>query len=139
LIGKMANGLANDFLSTLYLAFTGPVVIAPAMNTNMWEHPATRQNMGAMEERGHRIVPPAEGLLACGTTGPGRLAAIEEIANMVDRCAHPRHDLEGEVVLVTAGPTQEPIDPVRFISNRSSGKMGYAIAEAAVDRGARVI
>jgi phosphopantothenoylcysteine decarboxylase/phosphopantothenate--cysteine ligase len=139
LAAKFANGLADDFLSTLYLAFAGPVVIAPAMNTRMWQHPATRRNIETLRERGHTIVEPEEGLLACGTVGPGRLAEPERIAEAVMGILRPRRDLEGETVLVTAGPTQEPIDPVRFLSNRSSGKMGYAIAEAAAERGARVI
>lgn len=139
LVARMAHGLANDFLTTLYLAFSGPVVIAPAMNTNMWKHPATRANMEALERRGHVVVPPDDGLLACGTTGPGRLAEPTRIAAAVDRASHARQDLGGETVLITAGPTQEPIDPVRFISNRSSGRMGYALAQAAVSRGARVI
>jgi phosphopantothenoylcysteine decarboxylase/phosphopantothenate--cysteine ligase len=139
LLAKFANGLADDFLSTLYLAFAGPVVIAPAMNTRMWQHPATRRNLAALVERGHTIVEPEEGLLACGATGPGRLAEPEGIAEAVMGILQPQRDLEGETVLVTAGPTQEPLDPVRFLSNRSSGKMGYAIAEAAAARGARVI
>ena len=136
LLAKFAHGLADDFLSTLYLAFTGRVVLAPAMNTNMWNHPATRQNIDTLRSRGHVIVEPADGLLACGTTGPGRLAEPEDIAGAV---MNVRRDLEGEIVIVTAGPTQEPLDPVRYISNRSSGKMGYAIAEAAAVRGAKVI
>ena len=136
LLAKFAHGLADDFLSTLYLAFTGRVVLAPAMNTNMWNHPATRQNIDTLRSRGHVIVEPADGLLACGTTGPGRLAEPEDIADAVMKV---RRDLEGEIVIVTAGPTQEPLDPVRYISNRSSGKMGYAIAEAAAVRGAKVI
>ncbi len=136
LLAKFAHGLADDFLSTLYLAFTGRVVLAPAMNTNMWNHPATRQNIGTLRGRGHLIVEPAEGLLACGTTGPGRLAEPDCIADAVLKV---RRDLDGETVIVTAGPTQEPLDPVRYISNRSSGKMGYAIAEAGVSRGAKVI
>ena len=139
LIGKMANGLADDFLTTLYLAFKGPVVIAPAMNVNMWEHPATQKNLEALRLRGHRIVEPESGYLACGMTGPGRLADPETIAGAIARESPGRRDLEGETVLITAGPTQEPLDPVRYISNRSSGKMGYALAEAAAARGARVI
>jgi phosphopantothenoylcysteine decarboxylase / phosphopantothenate---cysteine ligase len=138
-LARFARGLANDFLSTLYLAFTGPVVIAPAMNTNMWNHPATRENLEILRKRGHHIVEPAEGLLACGTTGPGRLAEPDVIVEAVHRVLHPRRDLEGETVLITAGPTQEPLDPVRYVSNRSSGKMGYSLAEAAVARGARVV
>jgi phosphopantothenoylcysteine decarboxylase/phosphopantothenate--cysteine ligase len=138
-LAKFARGLAGDFLSTLYLAFNGPVVIAPAMNTNMWNHPATRENVEILRGRGHVIVEPAEGLLACGTYGPGRLAEPETIVGAVLKVLEPGNDLEGETVLVTAGPTQEPLDPVRFVSNRSSGKMGYALADAAVSRGARVI
>ena len=147
LMAKLAHGLADDFLSTLYLAFTGPVVIAPAMNVNMWQHPATQANLQILRQRGHRIVEPGSGYLACGMTGPGRLADPEAIAaaiavaiaDTVRPESHQSRDLEGEVVLITAGPTQEPLDPVRFLSNRSSGKMGYALAEAARARGARVI
>ncbi len=138
-LAKFAHGMANDFLSTLYLAFRGPVVLAPAMNTNMWEHAATRANLAVLAERGHSIVEPGVGPLACGTVGAGRLAEPAQIAAAVDAVAHPLRDFNGEVVLVTAGPTQEPLDPVRFLSNRSSGKMGYALAEAAHSRGARVI
>lgn len=139
LLGKFARGLADDFLTTLYLAYQGPVLLAPAMNTAMWDHPATRENLLLLEKRGHHISQPDSGLLACGTTGPGRLAQIERITQDAVGLLNPRTDLEGEVVLVTAGPTQEPIDPVRFISNRSSGKMGYALADAAARRAARVI
>ncbi len=139
LIAKLAHGLAGDFLTTLYLAFTGPVVLAPAMNVNMWQHPATQANLETLSRRGHRIVEPASGYLACGMTGPGRLADPETIAAAIARELRRRTDLEGETVLITAGPTQEPLDPVRYISNRSSGKMGYALAEAAAARGARVI
>lgn len=138
-LAKFARGLANDFLSTLYLAFTGAVVVAPAMNSNMWNHAATRENLDILSKRGHVIVQPAEGLLACGTTGPGRLAEPDTIVDAALRALHPRHDLDSETVLITAGPTQEPLDPVRYVSNRSSGKMGYSLAEAAVARGARVI
>jgi phosphopantothenoylcysteine decarboxylase / phosphopantothenate---cysteine ligase len=139
LMARLARGLADDFLTTLYLAFTGPVVLAPAMNSNMWAHPATQENLAILQKRGHIIVEPEEGLLACGTTGPGRLAEPERIAGVVAGLGFQRRDLEGETVLITAGPTQEPLDPVRFISNRSSGKMGYALAEAAAQRGAQVI
>ena len=139
LLAKFNHGLADDFLSTLYLAFTGPVVLAPAMNSNMWLHAATQANVEALRRRGHRIVEPGDGYLACGTVGPGRLAPPEEIAEAIARELGKRRDLEGETVIVTAGPTQEPLDPVRYISNRSSGKMGYALAEAAASRGARVI
>ena len=139
LLARFAHGLAGDFLSTLYLAFTGPVVLAPAMNTNMWLHAATQANLETLRRRGHRIVEPGDGFLACGMTGPGRLAEPPDIAAAVAAEFHRRRDLEGETVLLTAGPTQEPLDPVRFISNRSSGKMGYALAEAAAARGARVL
>jgi len=139
LLAKFAHGLADDFLSTMYLAFTGPVVLAPAMNSNMWLHAATQSNLEMLRRRGHRIVDPEEGQLACGMVGPGRLAAPEQIANAVDAEIGRRRDLDGETVLITAGPTQEPLDPVRYISNRSSGKMGYALAEAAAARGAKVV
>ena len=145
LLAKFAHGIADDFLTTTYLAFTGQVILAPAMNTNMWNHPATQANLRVLRERGHLIVEPEEGVLACGMVGPGRLAEAEAIAAAVlaaatgPPAAKPRRDLEGETVLVTAGPTEEPLDPVRYLTNRSSGKMGYALAEAARDRGARVI
>jgi phosphopantothenoylcysteine decarboxylase/phosphopantothenate--cysteine ligase len=135
ILARFANGIADDFLSTLYLAFTGTVVLAPAMNDNMWRHPATQANLAALRARGHVIVEPDEGFLACGTVGPGRLADPEKIAAAVVSSG----DLNGETILITAGPTQEPIDPVRYLSNRSSGKMGYALAEAASARGAKVI
>ncbi len=135
ILSKFAHGAADDFLSTLYLAFTGPVILAPAMNDAMWLHPATQVNLATLRNRGHVVVEPAEGFLACGTTGPGRLAELEQIL----AATAPNHDLEGETALITAGPTQEPLDPVRYLSNRSSGKMGYALAEAAAGRGARVI
>jgi len=139
LLAKFAHGNADDFLSTLYLAFTGPVVLAPAMNTNMWMHAATQTNIETLRRRGHRIIEPDEGFLACGMVGPGRLADPQQIAAAVEAEFHRRRDLEGETVVITAGPTQEPLDPVRFISNRSSGKMGYALAEAAATRGANVV
>jgi phosphopantothenoylcysteine decarboxylase/phosphopantothenate--cysteine ligase len=141
LLAKLAHGLAGDFLTTTYLAFDGPVVLAPAMNTNMWNHPATQENLRVLRERGHLIVEPGDGFLACGMVGPGRLAEPEMIADAVvgARRSKRNRDLEGETLLITAGPTQEPLDPVRYLSNRSSGKMGYALAEAAVRRGARVI
>ena len=138
LMARMAQGLADDFLTTLYLAFTGPVIIAPAMNVNMWQHPATQANLETLRRRGHRIVEPDSGYLACGMTGPGRLADPEAIAAAVANELRKR-DLDGEHVLLTAGPTQEPLDPVRYITNRSSGKMGYALAEAAAARGAHVV
>jgi phosphopantothenoylcysteine decarboxylase/phosphopantothenate--cysteine ligase len=141
LLARFAHGLASDFLTTLYLAFTGRVVLAPAMNTNMWQHPATVANVATLRSRGHVIVDPDEGRLACGVVGPGRLAEPERVAEVVLGLASARsgRDLEGETVVITAGPTQEAIDPVRFISNRSSGRMGFALAEAAAARGARVI
>jgi len=141
LLAKFANGLADDLLTTTYLAFTGTVVLAPAMNTNMWNHPATQSNMQVLRGRGHVIVEPDEGLLACGTIGPGRLAEPVEIADAVLAASNKRNrrDLEGETILITAGPTQEPIDGVRYLSNRSSGKMGYALAEEAAARGAHVV
>jgi phosphopantothenoylcysteine decarboxylase/phosphopantothenate--cysteine ligase len=145
LLARLAHGHADDFLTTTYLAFTGPVVLAPAMNSNMWTHPATQENVSILKKRGHLIVEPEEGILACGMTGPGRLAEPDHIADVVaglglnSTLGKTSKDLEGETVLITAGPTQEPLDPVRFISNRSSGKMGYALAEAAAERGAQVI
>jgi phosphopantothenoylcysteine decarboxylase/phosphopantothenate--cysteine ligase len=139
LIAQFAHGLASDFLTTTYLAFTGKVIIAPAMNSNMWTHPATRENVERLRARGHIFVEPDSGYLACGMVGPGRLADPLRIADAVVRAASTNHDLEGETILITAGPTQEPLDPVRYITNRSSGKMGYALADAAVTRGARVI
>ncbi|MFM2129946.1 MAG: phosphopantothenoylcysteine decarboxylase/phosphopantothenate--cysteine ligase [Pseudomonadota bacterium] len=139
ILAKFAHGLADDFLSTTYLAFTGPVVLAPAMNTNMWNHPATQASLRTLRERGHIIVEPASGQLACGMVGVGRLAEPADIATTVMTALMPApKDLDGETVLITAGPTQEPLDPVRYITNRSSGKMGYALAAAAKARGARV-
>jgi phosphopantothenoylcysteine decarboxylase/phosphopantothenate--cysteine ligase len=138
-IAKMARGIADDFLTTLYLASTAPVVVAPAMNVNMWEHAATRENIEMLRARGVVIVAPEEGYLACGMTGAGRLASVEAIAKAVCGRLGIVRDLENETVIVTAGPTCEDLDPVRFLTNRSSGKMGYALAEAAVRRGARVI
>jgi phosphopantothenoylcysteine decarboxylase/phosphopantothenate--cysteine ligase len=139
LLAKFATGIADDFLSTLYLAYQGPVVLAPAMNTNMWLHAATQANVETLRRRGHRIVDPEDGYLACGMVGPGRLACAEAILAAIESELRRRRDLEGETVLITAGPTQEPLDPVRYISNRSSGKMGYALAAAAEARGARVV
>ena len=148
-LAKFANGIADDFLTTTYLATKAPVVVVPAMNVNMWQHPATQENLARLRARGVHIVEPESGYLACGMTGPGRLASSDAIISRVmdvlaanaDRASaeSAAQDLAGEVVLVTAGPTREAIDPVRYISNRSSGKMGYAIAEAARDRGARVV
>src|SRR6266404_134406 len=138
-IGKFAQGVANDFLTTLYLATTAPVVVAPAMNVNMWEHPATQQNLEVLRKRGVRIVEPASGYLACGMTGPGRLAENEAVVAATLEALGAAQDLAGETVLITAGPTREKIDPVRYLTNRSSGRMGYALAEAALRRGARVL
>ncbi len=138
-LAKFAHGIADDFLTTLHLATTAPVVVAPAMNVNMWEHPATRANVEELKRRGVRVVEPDAGYLACGMTGPGRLAANEAIVAAVMEALGASQDLAGETVLVTAGPTREAIDPVRYIGNRSSGKMGYAIAEAALRRGAKVV
>lgn len=139
ILAKFARGIADDFLSTLYLASTAPVVAAPAMNVNMWQHEATQENLATLRARGVRIVEPNEGYLACGMTGPGRLASQVEILKAVEEVLRGRQDLDGEGVLVTAGPTREDIDPVRFLSNRSSGKMGYAVARAAARRGAKVV
>src|SRR5689334_21445050 len=138
-IGKFAQGIANDFLTTLYLATTAPVVVAPAMNVNMWEHPATQQNLETLRNRGVKIVEPGSGYLACGMTGPGRLAENEAVVAAVLEALGASQDLAGETVLITAGPTREKIDPVRYLTNRSSGRMGYALAEAALRRGARVL
>lgn len=139
MLGKFAHGIAEDFLSTLYLATKAPVVVAPAMNVNMWEHPSTQENLQKLRERGVHVVEPDEGYLACGMTGAGRLAATETIARKVCEVLGLRRDFAGQTVLITAGPTCEDIDPVRFLSNRSSGKMGYALAEAAQRRGAHVV
>jgi phosphopantothenoylcysteine decarboxylase/phosphopantothenate--cysteine ligase len=138
-LAKFAHGLADDFLTTLFLATRAPVIVAPAMNVNMWEHPATQANMRILETRGVKVVPPEAGALACGMIGSGRLAAPELIVEAVLGQLHRRNDLVCETVLVTAAGTREAIDPVRFIGNRSSGKMGYALAEEAQQRGARVV
>src|SRR5438552_6187588 len=138
-IAKFARGIADDFLTTLHLASTAPVVIAPAMNVNMWNHAATQENLEMLRARGVHVVQPDEGYLACGATGPGRLAGQEAIIAAVRAALKLKRDLDGETVVVTAGPTCEDLDPVRYITNRSSGKMGYAVAEAAARRGARVI
>jgi phosphopantothenoylcysteine decarboxylase/phosphopantothenate--cysteine ligase len=138
-LARFAQGLADDFLSTLYLATKAPVIVAPAMNTNMWQHPATQENLARLRGRGVYVVEPGEGYLACGMTGPGRMAEAEEIVRQVCEVLGVRHDFDGQTILVTAGPTCEDLDPVRYLTNRSSGKMGYAVAEAATRRGARVI
>jgi len=141
-LAKLAHGLADDFLSTTLLATTAPIVVAPAMNVNMWNHPATQANLSILRDRGVTIVEPGSGYLACGMVGSGRLADIEAIADAVMKALSAptrEQDLLGETILITAGGTREAIDPVRFIGNRSSGKMGYALAEAARQRGASVI
>ena len=138
-IGKLARGIADDALSTLYTATTAPTVIAPAMNVNMFSHPAVMENMEILRRRGVTIVEPGAGYLACGWLGKGRLAETAEIVEAAMAVLARRHDLDGERVVVAAGPTIEDIDPVRYLSNRSTGKMGYRLAEAARDRGARVI
>ena len=138
-IAKFAQGISSDFLGTLYLATKAPVIVAPAMNVNMWEHPATQANLEVLRGRGVQVVEPGSGYLACGMVGAGRLADPEAIVAATMERLGVSQDLAGETVLVTAGPTYEPIDPVRFLGNRSSGKMGYALAEAALRRGAKVI
>ena len=138
ILAKMACGIGDDMLSTTLLATRAPVLAAPAMNTGMWEHAATRRNVEILRERGVRLIGPEGGFLACGDTGAGRMSEAADIFEAVADMLSPRRDLEGLSILVTAGPTQEKLDPVRFITNRSSGKMGYAIARAAAERGARV-
>jgi len=139
ILAHFAQGIATDFLTTLYLATTAPVVVAPAMNVNMWNHPATQANLETLRKRGVKIVEPGEGYLACGMTGAGRLAENDAIVAAVLSALGASQDLNGETVLITAGPTREKIDPVRYLTNRSSGRMGYALAEAALRRGARVL
>jgi phosphopantothenoylcysteine decarboxylase / phosphopantothenate---cysteine ligase len=138
ILAKFARGIADDFLTTLYLATTAPVVVAPAMNVNMWNHAATQENVEALRARGVKIVNPDEGYLACGMTGAGRLAGQQEIVAAVRETLHAQRDLQNATILITAGPTCEDLDPVRYLTNRSSGKMGYAVAEAAARRGAKV-
>jgi phosphopantothenoylcysteine decarboxylase/phosphopantothenate--cysteine ligase len=139
IIGKFANGIADDFLTSLYLATRAPVVMAPAMNTNMLEHEAVRRNLATLTARGVRFIEPGAGYLACGWIGKGRLAEPDVIAEAVDRMLRQTGSLLGRLVLVTAGPTYEDIDEVRYIGNRSSGRMGYAVAAEAARRGARVV
>jgi phosphopantothenoylcysteine decarboxylase/phosphopantothenate--cysteine ligase len=140
-LAKFANGVADDFVTSTYLACTAPVLVAPAMNTTMLEHPATQRNLEKLRADGVHIVDPDAGEMACGTIGPGRLSDPETIVTaalaLLDRAAG-KADLEGEHILITAGATREPIDPVRFLSNRSSGRMGFALAQAARERGADV-
>jgi phosphopantothenoylcysteine decarboxylase/phosphopantothenate--cysteine ligase len=138
-LAHFAQGIASDFLTTLYLASTAPVVVAPAMNVNMWNHAATQANLEILRRRGVKIVEPGSGYLACGMTGSGRLAENEAIVAAVLEALGASQDLAGETVLITAGPTREKIDPARYLTNRSSGRMGYAVAEAALRRGARVL
>lgn len=138
-LAHFAQGIASDFLTTLYLATMAPVVVAPAMNVNMWNHPATQANLETLRKRGVKIVEPGSGYLACGMTGAGRLAENETIVAAVLETLGVSQDLAGETVLITAGPTREKIDPVRYLTNRSSGRMGYALAEVALRRGARVL
>ena len=137
-IGKMAGGIADDFLTSMYLATRAPVLVAPAMNTNMWEHPAVQENLRVLAARGVRFVDPGEGFLACGWTGKGRLAEPPEIVAAAEAILRPSPTLAGRRVVVSAGPTYEDIDPVRYLGNRSSGRMGYAIAAEAAARGANV-
>jgi phosphopantothenoylcysteine decarboxylase/phosphopantothenate--cysteine ligase len=139
ILAKFAQGIADDFLTTLYLASTAPVVVAPAMNVNMWNHAATQANLDVLRSRGVHVVNPDEGYLACGMTGAGRLAGQEQIVAAVREALRFKRDLEGQAVLITAGPTCEDLDPVRYLTNRSSGKMGYAVAEATARRGAKTI
>jgi phosphopantothenoylcysteine decarboxylase/phosphopantothenate--cysteine ligase len=138
ILGKFAHGIADDFLSSLYLATRAPVLVAPAMNTNMWEHDAVRANLAVLRARGVSVVDPDAGYLACGWIGPGRLAEPETIARAVDTLLSRSTSLAGRTILVTAGPTAEDIDAVRFIGNRSSGRMGFAVAAEAARRGAQV-
>src|SRR5689334_5857704 len=138
-IARLAAGTADDFLTTFHLAVTAPVVLAPAMNARMWEHASVQANLRTLRSRGAQVIDPEVGQMACRTYGPGRLAPVEEIVEYAMRILNRVRDLEGRKVIVTAGPTVEDIDPVRYISNRSSGKMGYAIAEAARNRGANVV
>lgn len=138
-IAKLAHGFGSDMLTTSALATRAPVLLAPAMNTAMWENPATQANIARLREYGYRFVEPVSGRLACRTEGLGKLADVEEILSAIRSYLHTAQSLAGRTVLVTAGPTREPLDPVRFISNRSSGKMGYALAQAAADRGASVV
>ncbi|WP_366924915.1 bifunctional phosphopantothenoylcysteine decarboxylase/phosphopantothenate--cysteine ligase CoaBC [Metallumcola ferriviriculae] len=139
IIGKLAHGIADDFVSTVMLAVQCPVIIAPAMNNAMFLNPVVQDNLDALQTRGYQVVQPDSGRLACGTDGPGRLAPVETILELVQKNFAQRRDLTGKKILVTAGGTQEPIDPVRYVGNRSSGKMGFAVAAAAALRGAEVV
>lgn len=139
ILGKFAHGIADDFLSTLYLSCPAPVLLAPAMNVEMWKHPAVRTSVEILKHRGHIFVDPEPGTLACGMEGEGRLAEVDRIVAGILEALHSGESLAGQKVLVTAGPTIEDLDPIRFLSNRSSGKMGYAVAQAARQRGAEVV
>src|SRR5579862_3246524 len=139
ILGKFANGIADDFLSTLYVATRAPVLVAPAMNTQMFEHEAVRRNLDTLAARGVQFVEPGEGYLACGWIGKGRLAEPEDIVQAAEALLPPQGPLRDQRLVVTAGPTWEDIDPVRYVGNRSSGRMGFAIAAEAVRRGARVV
>jgi len=138
IIGKIANGIADDFLSTMVMATRAPVLLVPSMNVNMWENPALQKNIRTLLERGCHLMEPGEGELACHWYGKGRLPELNEVVEKIEDLLTPK-DLKGEKILITSGPTQEPMDPVRFITNRSSGKMGYALAKMARRRGAEVI
>ena len=138
-IARLAAGIADDFLTTFHLANKAPIVLAPAMNTRMWEHASVRGNIQTLVDRGARIIDPEVGEMACRTHGPGRLADVEHVVEVVSSVLGRSGDLEGRKILVTAGPTVEDIDPVRYVSNRSSGKMGYALARAVRDRGGEVV
>src|SRR6266436_2861710 len=138
IIGKFANGIADDFLSTLFIATRAPVLVAPAMNTQMFANDAVRRNLDTLVARGVRFVEPGEGYLACGWIGKGRLAEPDEIVAAAEAVLRPQGPLRGRRVLVTAGPTYEDVDPVRYVGNRSSGRMGFAIADEAMRRGAEV-
>jgi len=139
IIGKLANGLADDMLSTTMLAVTSPIIIAPAMNVHMYEHPAVQHNMQTLRKRGVEFIEPGEGLLACGYVGKGRMAEPEQIVERIEEFFNRSNDFKGKKFVITAGPTREPIDPIRFFTNRSTGKMGYALAKAAHERGAEVV
>ena len=138
-IARLAAGIADDFLTTFHLAVTAPIVVAPAMNTRMWQHASVQSNVQTLRKRGVQFIDPEAGQMACRTYGPGRLAPVEQIVDYVMNILSRSRDLEGRTIVVTAGPTVEDIDPVRYISNRSSGKMGYALAQAARNRGAKVV
>lgn len=139
IIGKIANGIADDMLSTTVMATKAPVLIAPAMNTNMYENVTVQKNIAYLKSIGYNFVEPDEGRLACGTSGKGKLASTDKILDYIDMALYKDKDLEGKKIVVTAGPTREDIDPVRYLTNRSSGKMGYAVARAARNRGAEVV